>query len=359
VSSFVGRQRELTDLMRLVKSTRLLTLAGAGGVGKTRLALRVAAALIEFHPDGVWYVELAALGEPALVPQAVAVVLGVDERPSVPTQHLLARALAGRTLLVIDNCEHLIDACARFISELLQACPALRVIATSRQPLGIGGEQTWRVPSLSLPDAPDTVERVGRSEAARLFLERARAAEPELVLGESNAEDVAAICRRLGGIPLALELAAARVPLLSPAQILTRLDNRFQLLVGGRTRWPRHKTLLATLDWSHGLLDDAEQHLFRRLAVFSGGWTLEAAEAICADGELRSEDALDLLGRLIDKSLVSAETVSDTARRYRFLETVRAYAEARLLEALKRPRFKRAMLCTSPPWRRRPSPTCA
>jgi predicted ATPase/DNA-binding CsgD family transcriptional regulator len=358
LTSFIGREREIAEARRLLNTSRLLTLTGTGGVGKTRLGHEVAAGLLDRFQDGVWLVELAALADPTLVPRAVATVLGVREGAERSLTATLADALrAKRLLLVLDNCEHLVEACAAVADALLRACPALRILATSRQALGILGETTFRVPSLSVSapleaqpvsafsqdevhgsgggtlPAPRRIEPRAESEAVRLFVERARAAVPKFTLTDHNAPAVEQICLRLDGIPLAIELAAARVAVLSPEQIAARLGDRFGLLTGGsRTALPRYRTLRALIDWSHDLLDDRERVLLRRLAVFAGGWTLEAAESICAFGELSSHDVLDLLAGLVAKSLVLTGD-HDDAMRYRFLETLREYAAERLRDA--------------------------
>jgi non-specific serine/threonine protein kinase len=354
VTSLIGREREAAEVGRLLATTRLLTLTGTGGVGKSRLALEVARAAAGDYPDGAWLVELAPLADPALVPQAVARALGVAESPGRPLVETLVAALRLRQplLLVLDNCEHLVDACARLVEALLD-CPTVRVLATSREPLAIGGELTWRVPSLGVPD--DQRDRpaaaVAGCAAVRLFVERAGFARPGFALTPENTAAVAEICVRLDGIPLALELAAARVAALSVEQIADRLDDRFRLLTGGRrTALRRQQTLEAALAWSHDLLTAPEHVIFRRLAVFAGGWTLEAAEAVCAEGAWHeggregapgepmsppsrrpalSLDVLDLLPRLVDKSLVEVEE-REGAARYRLLESVRQYARAQL-----------------------------
>jgi predicted ATPase/DNA-binding NarL/FixJ family response regulator len=341
LTSFVGREREIAEITRLLATTRLLTLTGAPGVGKTRLALEVAAGLGDAFRDGVWLVELAPLADPALVPQAVATVLGVREQPGRTAPDALADALrAQRMLLVLDNCEHLVDACANLANVLLRACQDLVILATSREPLGIGGETAWRVPSLALPGAGD-LDTVGQGgapaldsfAAVQLFVERARAARPEFTLTALHAPAVVRICHRLDGIPLALELAAARVTALSVAQIADRLDDRFSLLTGGnRTALPRQRTLRATVDWSYGLLSGQERALLRRLAVFAGGWSLEAAEVVCAGEGLDSSEVIDLLQHLVDRSLVVAEEHADGTNRYRLLEMLQQYAQERLFE---------------------------
>jgi non-specific serine/threonine protein kinase len=337
LSSFVGREREMAQVAELLGGSRLLTLTGAGGVGKTRLALQVAAATVERYPHGVWLVELAPLGDPALVPQAIAAALQVREEPGRPVLASLTEALRSRhLLLVLDNCEHLVGACAELAEVLLRACPALQILATSREALGIGGETAWQVPSLGLPDPQHLPppETLADCEAVRLFAERARAVQPAFALGERNAEAVAQLCVRLDGIPLALELAAACLRGLTVEQVAARLDRRFRLLTGGsRTALPRQQTLRATVEWSYSLLSPSEQRLFDRLSVFAGGWTLEAAEAVCADGELAEEDVLDLLLRLVGKSLVQTEEGIDGETRYHLLETLRQYAGERLAES--------------------------
>jgi predicted ATPase len=337
LSSFIGRERELTEVQARLTGARLVTLTGGGGCGKTRLAREVAWAVLDHYPDGVWLVELAALTDPALVPQTVAAVFGMREAPHVPIATALATSLqARRLLLVIDNCEHLLDACARLADALLRACPELRVLATSREALGITGELAWRVPSLPVPapsELPPFAE-LQQNPAVRLFVERAAAIQPRFVLTEQNAQTVVQVCQRLDGIPLALELAAVRIEALTVDQLAARLDQRFRLLTGGsRTALPRQQTLRATLDWSYELLSDPERRLFCCLSVFAGGWTLEAAEAVCAGQAIQPEDVVELLTRLVRKSLVAAEEGRDGTARYRLLETLRQYAHERLTEA--------------------------
>jgi non-specific serine/threonine protein kinase len=324
---------------RLLATTRLLTLVGAPGVGKTRLALQLAGQALDAFADGVWLVELAPLADPALVPQAVATVLGVQERPGRPLLVTLAEALrTQQALLVLDNCEHLVGACAALADSLLRACPHLEILATTREALDVAGETVWRVPSLAVPaELPpaslNAVETLGQCEAVRLFIERARAATPNFTMLERNAEAVGRVCRRLDGIPLALELAAARVRALPVEQLAARLDDRFRLLTAGsRAALPRQQTLRAAVDWSYALLPEAERALLRRLAVFAGGWTLEAAEGVCAGEGIAPEDVLELLVQLVNKSLVLAED-HDGERRYRLLETLREYGWEKLQEA--------------------------
>lgn len=287
VTSFIGREKEIADVLGLFKTTRLLTLTGSGGAGKTRLAMQVAADVLDDYDDGVWLVELAALTDPALVPQAVAQAMGVREEPGRAILATLSDYLKPKQVLVLlDNCEHVLGACAQLCDHLLRQCPNLYFLATSREGLNIAGETTYRVPSLSLPDArvKPIPEVLGQYEAVRLFIERAQAAQPGFEVNDQNAPALAQLVTRLDGIPLAIELAAARVKALSVDQINQRLDDRFRLLTGGsRTALPRQQTLRALIDWSYDLLTPQEQTLLRRLSVFAGGWTLEAAEAVCSD----------------------------------------------------------------------------
>jgi predicted ATPase/DNA-binding CsgD family transcriptional regulator len=336
LSSFVGREYELPEVRRLLENNRLLTLTGPGGCGKSRLALAAASGLVEKFEHGVWMAELASLAEPSLVPQAVAFTLGVRERARSSLTEALSDYLRTRNLLLIlDNCEHLIEACAELAEALLRSCPGLRVLATSREALGITGEIAWPVPSLSLPDLrrlPD-IESLTRYESARLFVERTAAVRPDFTFTEQNAPAVAQVCYRLDGIPLAIELAAARTKVLSVQEISERLGDSFRLLAAGsRTALPRHRTLHATMDWSHELLGQKERVVFRRLSVFAGGFTLEAAESVCAGEQLQRDEVLELLSPLVDKSLVVAQERDRTAR-YRLLETIRQYGREKLEEA--------------------------
>ncbi len=342
MTSFIGRERELAQIKELLAKTRLLTLTGSGGCGKTRLSLQVAADLLDQYVNGVWLIELAALSDPALVPQAIADVLGVQEQPGKTMQRSLVEALRPKQLLlVLDNCEHLVAACASLAADLLRTCPQIHILATSREPLNIAGEQSYRVPSLSLPDPKQTqnAETLSQYEAVRLFIERVQAMQPSFTVTNANAPAVAQVCWRLDGIPLAIELAAARVRSLSVEDVSTRLDNRFRLLIGGvRNTLPRQQTLRALIDWSYDLLTENEKTLLRRLSVFVGGWTLPAAEAVgvgedAADGGIEGWEVVDLLTSLVDKSLVVYEAGADDGGRARLLETIRQYAGDRLQES--------------------------
>jgi predicted ATPase/DNA-binding CsgD family transcriptional regulator len=334
LSSFVGRERELAELDRLLERERLVTLTGAGGCGKTRLALQAASESLERFPDGVWWVELAPLAEGELVGAAVAEVLGVRPLPGVTELQACGAWLASRqALVVLDNCEHLLEACAEAVESLLKAAPELLVLATSRAPLRADGETAWRVPSLSLPDLAATRGALARSEAVALFVERARNVQAGFSVTDDNAGSVARLCGELDGLPLAIELAAARVRMLSVEQIAAGVSHRFRLLTGGpRTAVPRLQTLRASVDWSHELLSEEERVLLRRLAVFMGGFTLEAVDEVCARDGIDGDQALDLLASLVDQSLVIAEE-HERGVRYGLLETVRQYGLARLAAA--------------------------
>ena len=334
-TSFIGREQEIEEVKRLLGASRLVTLMGAGGAGKTRLSIQVAADLTDGFKHGAWLVELEPIRDPNLVVQTMASTLGVREVAGRALLDSLTDYLQLKTLLlVVDNCEHLVESCALTLGALLRVCPNLRVLATSRDALGVAGEATYRIPPLSRPDARrrHSVEELAQFAAVRLFVERAVQSNPQFALGENNAGPVARITQRLDGIPLALELAAAQVTALSAAEIDARLNDRFQVLTGGRSHLPHHQTLRATIDWSYDLLGETERPLFRRLSVFSGGFALEAAEEICAGGEIDVIDLLDLLTRLVDKSLVVAEGLNGEVR-YRMLETVRQYGQEKLVEA--------------------------
>jgi predicted ATPase len=336
LTSFVGRRHELGEAMSLLPATRLLTFTGSGGCGKTRLAVAVARALASRFVDGACFVDLAPVMDEGLVPLAVLSALGLPEQPARTPREVLVEHLRARDLLlVLDNCEHLVDGCARLAEALLQECAGLRVLATSRQLLGVPGETAWRVPSLSAPDPREVqgAEQIGQYEAVRLFVERAQLVQPSFRLTDQNAAAVAEVCARLDGIPLALELAAARLRVLPVQQIASRLDQRFRILTGGARAAPRRQqTLRALVDWSHDLLSEPERVLFRRLAVFVAGCTLEAAEDVTGYDPIAPSEVLDLLTGLVDKSLVGAEA-HDGRERYRLLETIRQYAEEELLQS--------------------------
>jgi len=335
-SAFVGREREVAEVRSLVGSARLVTLTGAGGCGKTRLALQAAAELLDGTGDGAWFVELAPLAEAEQIPGAVAAVLGLaDQGGQQPLIASLTEALREQdTLILLDNCEHVIDGAAKFCGQLVRDCPGLRILATSREPLGLDGEHVYRVPSLSLPAGEaEAVDDIAAADAVRLFVDRARAQDSGFGLDESSARLVASVCRRLDGIPLALELAAGRLSSMSIRQVSERLDQRFRLLTGGsRGAMPRQQTLQAAVDWSFSLLSPAEREVLRRLSVFAGGFELEAAEVICAAGDVDVFDVLDLLGSLVSKSLVVADRTPSSVR-YRMLETIRQYAAQELLRS--------------------------
>jgi len=337
LSSFVGRERELVEAKRMLAMTRLLTLTGAGGSGKTRVALEVAKDLVGAYPDGVWLVELASLAEGTLVPQAMAEALGASEEPGRTLIEALVDVLRSKQmLLVLDNCEHLLGAAARLTETLLGACAGLRVLATSRQALGVQGEATWLVPPLSGPDPQKrhTVEKLGGYESVRLFVERARSRAPAFALDPKNAPAVEEICWRLEGMPLAIELAATRVGTLGVEQISERLGDSLKLLIcSSRTATRRQRTLRGTLDWSFELLDEPERKLFGRLSVFAGGWTLEAAEVVGAGDGIEEGEVLGLLSQLVDRSLVVIESTGEGRVRFRMLEPVRQYAQERLEES--------------------------
>jgi non-specific serine/threonine protein kinase len=336
LSSFVGREREVAEVASLLSEHRLLTLTGPGGSGKTRLALAVASGLVERYEDGMWLVELAPLSDSDLVPQAVASVLGVREAPGTTFVDSLRAHLESReTLLILDNCEHLVEASASLAGALLPFCPNLKVLATSREALRTSGETLFVVPPLSLPDPrrPPAPDGLPSYEAARLFAERARAVRPDFEITGGNAMAVAQICYRLDGMPLAIELAAARVRVLSVEQISSRLEDSFALLAGSgkRTAPARQGTLRATMDWSYELLPEEERLLLRRVSVFAGGFALEAAEVVCAGGDLERGEVLELLASLVDKSLVLVSE-RDGEARYRLLETIRQYGLEKLEE---------------------------
>jgi predicted ATPase/DNA-binding winged helix-turn-helix (wHTH) protein/Tfp pilus assembly protein PilF len=335
LTSFIGREKEIAELKQLLSKTRLLTLTGAGGCGKTRLAIQGAADVAPAYPDGVWLVEFAALVDPGLVPQMVANALAIAEQPAKSLIETIAESLASRhLLLVLDNAEHVLGACAQLADALLRRCEQLVILVTSRERLGIAGELIYRVPSLSVPgpERDATPEQISGCESARLFIERARLQLPHFAVTVQSAAALASICRRLDGIALAIELAAPRVRSMSMEELSRHLDQRFGLLTGGsRTALPRHRTLRSLIDWSYDFLSEAEKAMLRRASVFSGGWTLEAAQQVCSGERVNAEVTLDLLTSLADKNLVAAETLGG-ATRYGLLETVRHYARDRLRE---------------------------
>ena len=333
LTSFVGREQEIAQLRDLLRVNRLVTLTGAGGAGKTRLAIEVASRSVDAFADGVWLVELAALSDPSLVPQAVAKALDVKEQPARPVIETLNDYLASKKLLlVLDNVEQLLDACAHLVVEIVRRSADITVLVTSRERLGMTGELTYRVPSLTVPGANETLTpQAGSSyEGVRLFVERASLARPDFDLTAENVSSIASICSRLDGMPLAIELAAPRLRSMSVDELSQRLDQRFALLTdGSRSALPRHRTLRSMLDWSYDLLGESEKLILQRLSVFVGGWTLAAAEEVCAGDGIEHKDILDLLTSLADKSLVASEQ-EDAPTRYRLLETVRQYARKRL-----------------------------
>jgi non-specific serine/threonine protein kinase len=336
LTSFIGRENELVELTGLLASSRVLSLTGTGGVGKTRLALRMAARVVSEFPDGVWWIDLAPLSTPDLVPQAVATALGIREAPQRSLHDVLPGALRHRAaLIVLDNCEHLVAACADLVQALLREAGSVRILATSREALGVTGETVYGVPSMAVPDvASTTADSLADFEATRLFVERARALDRSFVPSPDDAAAIAGICRRLDGIPLAIELAAARVVALSVEQIASRLQDRFRLLTGGaRTALARQRTLEATVAWSYHLLSEREGLLLTRLSIFPAAWSLNAAEKVCGGDGIDENDVLELLTRLIDKSLVVVQSDRPGERRYRFLETVRQYARERLMQS--------------------------
>jgi predicted ATPase/DNA-binding CsgD family transcriptional regulator len=329
LTSFVGREQQMPELEKLLDAARLVTLTGTGGCGKTRLAIEVAARCADRFTDGVWFVELAALEDESQIANAVAEAVGITAQ-----SELVHRLKVEHALLVLDNCEHLVDACATLTDRLLRECPRLRILATSRQRLGVAGETTWRVPSLSLPsEVAGGTDEIAACEAVHLFMDRATAALPTFALTDSTAHAVAQVCLRLDGMPLAIELAATRVGSMGIEQIAARLDDRFQLLTGGnRTALLRQKTLRGAIDWSYDLLPAPAQVLFRRVSVFAGDWSLEAAEEVCGGGIVSTRAVVELVMHLVDHSLVMVEQHAGRAR-YRLLETLRQYGLERLREA--------------------------
>jgi predicted ATPase len=333
LSSFVGRERDVAEIGEVLREKRLVTLTGVGGVGKTRLALQAAAEVLPRFPDGAWLCELASVRDSAVVADAVAGVFRVTARPGLTVEESLVAYLRDQELLVVlDNCEHVLRPVVALVRAIEAACPRVRVLATSREGLSVRGEQVWPVPSLEVPDDRFDLDQLGACEAVRLFVDRAQGVKPGFVIDATNADGVAQVCRRLDGVPLAIELAAARITAMNPTELAKRLDRRFRLLTGGdRDAIERHQTLRATIDWSYDLLTEPEQRLLERLSVFAGGCSLEAAEAVCAGDPIDVDEVFELLANLVARHLVVADdTGSDT--RYRLLETIRQYGEERLAE---------------------------
>src|SRR5918995_699529 len=333
LTSFIGREHEIAEIKQMLKIHHLITLTGPGGTGKTRLSLQIATELLDQYPHGVWFIELAPLTDPDLIPQTILSAIGINEQSGKPLEVLRDYLHEKRSLLVLDNCEHIIEATAALANTLLSAAPNLKVLASSREALGIRGEASYPVPSLSLPDLAHlpVVEEFSQYEAVKLFIDRALLVAPHFSVDASSAPFIAQICHRLDGIPLAIELAAARVKMLSVDQISAGLDDRFRLLTGGaRTLLPRQQTLRALIDWSYDLLSEQERLFLRRLSVFAGGRTLEAVEEVCAGAEgdaIEPYEVLDLLSQLVNKSLVVVvEHTRSGVTRYRMLETIRQYA---------------------------------
>jgi predicted ATPase/DNA-binding XRE family transcriptional regulator len=326
LTTFIGRRKEQSDVIRLIAKHRLVTLSGSGGIGKTRLSLKVGEQILGNYTDGVWLVELAPILDPLLVPRILAIAIGLRDEPQRPVIDMLCDYLrAKEMILILDNCEHLLEACAHVVNTLLKSCPRLKILATSREPLGVLGEAIYRVPSLGLPDLQQLLDTFRDFESVRLFEERAQLAQFDFSLTLENAFSVAQICHRLDGIPLAIELAAAKVGLFSTEQVAKQLDDRFNLLTeGNRTALPRHQTLRASMDWSWGLLTESEQTLMRQLSVFAGGWTVEAAQAIC-DSNIQER-----MHSLVKRSLV---LIDQERGRYHFHETIRQYANEKLVES--------------------------
>ena len=335
LSRFIGRDRELEAVKAMARESRLASLTGSGGCGKTRLATQAAAELVEQFPDGVWFIEFAPLSDPATISTTLADTLSIPLTPKETPTQTISRGVGSQTMMLIfDNCEHVLVEAARVADALLKACPNLHILATSREALGIDGERTYRVPSMQIPDTRDAdADSVRQSESAQLFMDRARLNDPEFDIDEESAGPLASICTRLDGIPLAIELAASRTRVMSVAQIEQHLDERFRLLTGGsRSALPRQQTLRSLIDWSHDLLSNREKALFRRLSAFAGSWSMEAAAAVCGGDDLESWEVLDLMTSLVDKNLVVRQE-GHGEDRYRFLETIRQYARDQLMSS--------------------------
>jgi predicted ATPase/class 3 adenylate cyclase len=333
LTSFIGREREVDEVRKHLAATRVLNLVGPGGIGKTRLALQAASDLADSYPDGIWFVDLAPVSDSAMVPQAVASALSLREEAGRPVaDSVLDHLRSADALITLDNCEHLIDAASEFATALLRSCVELSILATGRQALHVPGATTWQVPTMAVPDATVPTEALGEYESIRLFAERAGLVRPGFALTHDTGAVVARICKKLDGVPLAIELAAANVASMSVADIEARLDDRFRSLTRGGPDVPRHGTLQATVDWSHDLLGEKERVLFRRLSVFAGGFTLEGAEDVCSSEPLTTDEIVYVLTNLVDKSLVVLDDVLDTTR-YTMLETIREYATDKLVES--------------------------
>ena len=337
LTSFIGREKEIGKVIELLEKNRFVTLTGVGGTGKTRLVVRVAETILDEFPNGVWFVELASLSDPELVPRTIINVLGLLENAQQkPLDQLKAFLRDKNILIVLDNCEHVIVDCARISHELLMSCPSLKILTSSREALGVAGESSYPVPSLPVPDLGKlpSLDKLIQIPSVRLFTERARAVRPDFEVTKENAPAITHVCKRLDGIPLAIELAAALVSAFSTAQIAEHLDDRFRLLTGGsRTAVPRLQTLRASIDWSFSLLEESERLLLIRLSVFQGGWTLELAQEVCAFDGLDAFDVMEGLAQLVNKSLIIADTTADGGTRYHRLETIRQYAREKLVES--------------------------
>jgi predicted ATPase len=335
LTSFIGREGDIDELEGLLLRSRLLTITGPGGAGKTRLAIQVAHNVQGSFPDGVWFIDLALLSNTSLLSQHLINVLGMREVAGYTPDQTLMDVMHNKNLLLIfDNCEHLLPEVSQLAETMLRRASRVRILATSREKIGASGEVIWRIPPLSSPNSREVtgIEKLLQYESVKLFLDRATAARSNFTITRDNAGAVAQICAHLDGLPLAIELAAARVRVLSVEEILKRLNDRFRLLVGPRTALPRQQTLRALVDWSYELLSEKERILLRRLSVFSGGWTLDAAEQVCSGGEVEAGDVLDLLTSLIDKSFINGE-IQNGPVHYRFLETIQQFSQERLLES--------------------------
>ncbi|HMD82830.1 MAG TPA: AAA family ATPase, partial [Anaerolineales bacterium] len=349
LTSFIGREKDVERIQHRLAGHRLVTLTGVGGIGKTRLSQEAVRQLLYEYANGVWLVELASVNDPALVPQTVGTVFGIQRGSTNQAliETLIHFLRAKTVLLILDNCEHLLDACAQLTDTLLKNCPNLKILATSREALGIIGEALYQVPSLTIPEVHsiETIEKLNDYESIRLFDERARLVQMNFALTKENVASVAQICSRLDGIPLAIELAAVHIQTLSAEQIAEQLDQCFHVLTGGsRTALPKHRTLQASIDWSWQLLDDSEQTLLRRLAVFVGGFILEAVEQVCTGDNIELRQVAEILSQLVQKSLVMEKQASGRERRYRLLETIRQYAREKLIESGKEENIRKKHL---------------